>query len=112
MDALILFGGMLGALIGVFGRRSVAARRTGAVLIGLDVLRRAAKLPHVSCRWGPGWDTDRGGVGPTDECLSVLLDSSPSPRHHLFFEEAEVGRCNLLYPKLENVQCDGVHRCQ
>ena len=40
MGTLILFGGMLGALIGVFGRRSVGARRTGAVLIGLDVLRR------------------------------------------------------------------------
>ena len=40
MDALILYLAMLGGLIGVFGRRSVAARRIGALLVSLDVVRR------------------------------------------------------------------------
>lgn len=40
MQGYILLLAMGGALVAVFGRRSVVARRVGASLIGLDVARR------------------------------------------------------------------------
>ena len=40
IGAIILLLAIVGALIGVFGRRSILARRIGAGLIALDVLQR------------------------------------------------------------------------
>ena len=40
IGAIILLLAMAGALIGVFGRRSIMAKRIGAGLIALDVVRR------------------------------------------------------------------------
>lgn len=40
MQGYILLLAMVGALVAVFGRRNVVARRVGASLIGLDVAQR------------------------------------------------------------------------
>ncbi len=45
MDMGLLLLAVVGLVLGLCGRRSVAMRRTGAVLVGTDALRRIVEYP-------------------------------------------------------------------